>query len=437
MSVPLILFLVVAAGMLFSLPRNRAVLPLLMGAIFIGTYQEIEIGPCHFSVMRILIMVGLIRLMVKGERIAGRLNSLDRAMVFWTVVLLGSSFFHASGALVYRLGYAFDTFGVYLLFRVFVSEYDDVVDIFKMVCVLIVPVAAAMLFEKLNGTNIFDQLGGSPWSAEFRNGHYRARGPFTHAILAGTIGAACLPMALYLWQKQRKIACAGLAAAGTIIFASGSSGPILSAMSVLAAMSLWVIRGQVKAIRWLGIFVLFLLNFIMNDPVYFLVARIDITGGSTGFYRAQLIKSTIEHFNEWWFAGTDYTRHWMLSGIPANPNSCDITNHYIAMGVMGGLPLMLLFMWVFYAAFAGVGRLLRLNESEPVERPFLMWTLGATLFGHATTFFSISYFDQAIIFLYLSLANIGSLLTAQQSPVTATSVEPPGCPEDISQSVVI
>jgi hypothetical protein len=181
MSFPLFLFLVVATGMVLSLPRHRAALPLLMGAVYIGTYQEVELGPFHFSVMRILIVFGLIRLMVKGERIASRFNSLDWAMVLWMTALLTSSLFHRSGALVYRLGYAFDTFGVYLLFRIFVSEWDDVVNIFKMVCVLIVPVAAVMLLEKLNWRNFFDMLGGSTWNAEFRNGHFQARGPFSRA----------------------------------------------------------------------------------------------------------------------------------------------------------------------------------------------------------------------------------------------------------------
>jgi hypothetical protein len=327
--------------------------------------------------------------------------------------------------------------GIYLLFRVFILEREDVVNIFKTVCLLIVPVAVAMLLEKMNGNNLFGPLGGSPWSAEFRNGHVRARGPFTHAILAGTIGAACLPMALYLWRPQRKIACAGIAAAIGIVFASGSSGPILSTLSVLGAMCLWLVRGQVRTIRWLSILALFVLNFIMNDPVYFLVARIDITGGSTGFYRAQLIRSTIEHFNEWWLAGTDYTRHWMLSGIPANPNSCDLTNHFIAMGVMGGLPLMLLFIWVLSTAFAGVGRLLRQNANMPFERQFLVWTLGALLFGNVTTFFSISFFDQAITFLYLPLACIGSLLAMQPTSVPVPFVESSESPGEMNHTISI
>ena len=37
-----------------------------------------------------------------------------------------------------------------------------------------------------------------------------------------------------------------------------------------------------------------------------------------------------------------------------------------------------------------------------------MWALGASLFSHAATFLSVSYFDQPVVFLYLTLAGICS-----------------------------
>src|SRR5439155_230444 len=86
---------------------------------------------------------------------------------------------------------------------------------------------------------------------------------------------------------------------------------------------------------------------------------------------------------------------WSLpSGIYANAIHTDITNHYLMMGVYGGLPLMLLFLWVIFAAFGIVGKALLLNHNAPMERQFLIWTLGAILVAHVTNFISISYFDQ-------------------------------------------
>lgn len=213
----------------------------------------------------------------------------------------------------------------------------------------------------------------------------------------------------------------GLASAGGIIVASASSGPIMTAFSIFAAIALWKFRGGLSAIRWAAVILLIALNFVMSDPVYFLVARIDITGGSTGWYRAQLIRSAIEHFNEWWLAWTDVTRHWMSVAI--DKKNTDITNYYLRMGVWGGLPLMFIFMTILYSAFAAVGRALRLAENAPSGHQFLIWILGAILFGHATTFFSVSYFDQTVFFLYSLLAVIGSLKAAVLStaPVEAAA----------------
>jgi hypothetical protein len=158
------------------------------------------------------------------------------------------------------------------------------------------------------------------------------------------------------------------------------------------------------------------LNFIMKDPVYYLLARIDITGGSTGWHRAALIESAIKHSGDWWLGGTDYTRDWMPTGVTWSGNHTDITNHYIQMGVTGGMPLMLLFIGVLLVGFSTVGKALRLSRKAPVEHRFLLWTLGSILFGHVTTFFSVTYFDQSVVFLYFLLATISSLGPAKSIP---------------------
>jgi hypothetical protein len=76
------------------------------------------------------------------------------------------------------------------------------------------------------------------------------------------------------------------------------------------------------------------------------------------------------------------------------------------MGVIGGLPLMLLFIAVLLKAFSFVGQMRR--DSSDFDARFMVWTLGASLFAHAATFISVSYFDQSFVFLYLTLAAISS-----------------------------
>jgi hypothetical protein len=303
--------------------------------------------------------------------------------------------------------------GVYYLFRVFIRGIEDIRIVFRMVCLLLIPLAATMLVEKFKGVNPLSFIGFGPSEVATTNDHFRAQGAFGHPILAGTAGAVCLPMAVCFWRENRRLALAGLVATLAIVFASGSSGPIMTLFAVVGALSLWSIRARMRAIRWLAVLAIFALNFLMNDPIYFLMARIDITGGSTGYFRAQLIQSAINHLSEWWFAGTDHTRHWMLSGITADPNHTDMTNYYLQMGVWGGLPLMILFMWLIVAAFLRVSEALQARKGAPLADQFVIWTLGAILFGHATAFWSISYFDQTIVFLCLVLACIGSLRIPQ------------------------
>jgi hypothetical protein len=403
------LFVLIAGVLLWTLPRRWAVLPLLMGAAYMTRGQVLDVGSVHFPVMRILVTIGLLRTMARGEKVSGGLNLLDRMLFCWGAWLVGTSVGHTAPGFVFRVGVVWTELGSYFLFRIFFRSLDDVFHCFKIMCVLLIPVTAAMIVEKLTGRNSFAMLGGVTETAAFRHGKFRAMGPFAHAILAGTVGAGCWPMALSLWREHRKLAITGMLAAGGIVFASGASGPIMMSMVIVMALVMWKIRQYLTTIRWVVVFMIIALNAVMNDPVYYLLARIDITGGSTGWHRAELIHAAVTHLNEWWLTGTDYTRHWMPTGIHANAIHTDITNHYLQMGVWGGLPLMFLFIGVLWVAFKHVSRALKFSANAPLGQRLLIWTLGAILFGHAANFFSISYFDQSVVFLYLVLAAIGCL----------------------------
>jgi hypothetical protein len=299
--------------------------------------------------------------------------------------------------------------GSYFLFRIIIQDEDDVLYIFKALCVVLIPVAVMMILEKNIGKNFYGVFEGLSERVDFRHGHFRARGPFAHAILAGTVGATCFPMALYLWKKNKKYAIPGLFSTVGIVLASTSSGPVIMVFFIVFGLVIWKVRNHLNVVRWLALTAFIILNVTMKDPVYFLMARIDISGGSQGWFRARLIQSSIEHLDEWWLAGTDYTRHWMETGIYANQQHTDITNHLLGIGVLGGLTLMFLFIMVLVAAFGAVGGALQENAGASTEHRFLIWTLGAILFGHVWNFFTTLLFDQSIVFFYLILACIGAI----------------------------
>ena len=420
-----ILFTIVAGVLLFLLPRRWAFLPLLMGATYMTRGQVLELGPLSFPVVRLLATIGFVRVLARGERIAGGINILDKVLLAWAIWLILSGAFHTASVSVFRVGLIWTELGNYFLFRVFIREPKDLVRIFKTVGVLLLPVAALMLIERLTGTNYFASLGGVHAEDALRQGHFRAQGPFAHAILAGTVGATCFPMALYVWRINRLISLLGVAAASAVVFASGASGPVMMVLATLFALALWKMQKWVRVFIWLGLAATVVLQIVMNDPVYFLMARIDITGGSTGWYRAALIRSAIYYLDEWWLVGTDFTRHWMPTGTYASQAQADITNHILQMGVWGGLPLLFLLIGILAAAFSIVSKALKLNKNATRDQRFLIWTLGAMLFGHVTNFFSISYYDQSIVYYYLLLAGIASyhsrvIVTNRRTPVIGT-----------------
>lgn len=415
---------VVCAYYLFTLPRGWAPLPMLIAATYMTAGQALDVAGLNFTVIRLMALVGLIRVAVKRERIAGGFQTMDRLVAAWAVWLVCSAVFHKNvgSTLVFRAGFMFDNMIIYFLFRIFMRDLDEFLQLTRIILYVLAPLAVLMVVEKIQGYNWFSLLGGLPSEVVVRNGKVRAQGPFAHPILAGTVGAACLPLAALFWRRNRKLALLGGLAAGAMVFASASSGPIMTVLIIFFGLALWKTRERMRAIRWTAVVLVLVLSVVMQAPIYYLLAKIDLTGSSTGWHRAALIEAALNHLSEWWLVGTDYTRHWMPTGVPWSPDHTDITNYYLQMGVMGGLPLMLLFMGVVVAGFTSVGFAMRRNQQAPSERRFLMWTLGAVLFGHATTFLSIPYFDQTVVYYHFLLAAIGSLYMAR--PVTVTASAP-------------
>lgn len=405
-----VIFVLVNAIELFSLPRRWAPLPLLVGTCYMTLGQGIEVASFHFPVIRILVAVGLVRVFVRAERLPGRMNGLDRLMVLWSVWALASSSFHkdALAVLENRMGLVYNACGIYFLLRVFCRSLDDVLTLCRITAMLLVPLSLLILVEKMTGHNLFSLLGGVSQFSEVRMGSIRAQGPFAHPILAGTVGAVCLPLMAGLWKQRRKTAMAGIGACVLMILSSASSGPILSAGCAVGALFLWRWRHRMRLLRWLAVLAYAGLDLVMNAPAYFIIARINLTGGSTGWHRAALIEAAVAHLPEWWLAGTDYTRHWMPYGVSWSGDHIDITNYYLNMGVWGGLPLMILFIAIIVKGFSLVGRMLQQMRDASRESRFMLWALGSSLFAHTATFLSVSYFDQTVMFIYLTLAVIGS-----------------------------
>jgi hypothetical protein len=87
--------------------------------------------------------------------------------------------------------------------------------------------------------------------------------------------------------------------------------------------SLFVMRGLVQWLRWLALLAAMAMQTVMDMPIWHLVARIDVVGGSTGHHRFNLMDQFAKRVPEWGMLGTPGTGHW---GFGLH----DVTNQYVA-----------------------------------------------------------------------------------------------------------
>lgn len=394
----------------FCVPRRLVFAPLII-ATFLLPDPPIVLG---FTTCRLLIAAALCRAVAKGQFSWTKSNGLDLLFVCWSSAAILSAFFHhpqGENPFTIRMSYVYELFGTYLVGRAYVRSPEDVMALSRCLAAVLVPFALLMIFESLTGHNPYSVFGET--AQEFsRAGRVRAAGPFGGSFLAGSAAGTASALVLPLfWTRARGLAIAGIIACLFIVRCSASSGPVVSLLASFSGVALWRYRASIGKIRTTVIFVLIGLHLVMKAPVWYLMARIDFVGGSSSWGRAELITQALSHLNEWWFSGTDYTRHWMPYGIEWNAAHTDITNYYIKMGVIGGLPLMLLFIFLFFKAFQFLGKTmqaLRTVENGSNEE-FVLWCVGSVLFAHAVTFFSVSYFDQSYVPLFLLVGAVSGI----------------------------
>jgi len=405
-----LVFTLLMGLLLLVLPRKYALLPVIALLCYMTMGMRIMVGGLNFPMFRVLLLFGLAREILRREYRSIRLNSIDFAILWCTLasIITFTLLWRSSGAFVNRLGQAYDSIGFYFLFRSVLRSMDDIHRVVKFLAILLVPVAGLVVVEKFTAQNFFSVFGGVPPVDFVRDGVVRCQGPFAHPILAGTFGATLLPLFIGQWvgdKKSRFVPLLGIIASTTITISSGSSGPVLAYLAGGLGLGMWYLRKHMRTIRWGILLTIIGLHVVMKAPVWFLMARVDVFSGSSGWHRANLVDRCIANFGEWWLIGTRSTASW----APEEQHLFDVTNQYISMATTGGLLLLVLFIMIIVRCFGGIGRAVRASEEgEQRAQSWQLWALGAALFTHVVSFMSVSYFDQNIVNWYLLLAMIST-----------------------------
>ena len=400
--------------LILVLPRRYAAFPMIVTACYITLGQFLVIASLTFSMFRIIIFFGLARIIIRKELFAINLHMIDKILITYVIVSATAYLLLRNGsneAVISQLGFAYNTLGLYFLFRALLRDTEDIHRIFKVLALVMAPLAIAMILEKATGRNLFSVFGGVPEFTMVRDGKLRCQGAFSHPILAGTFGATSLPFFLALWfgeKNERPAAILGTISSIVITVTSSSSGPAVAFIFAIIGTSMWAIRDYMRAVRWGILLALVSLHIVMKAPVWALIGKMSEIIGGSGWHRVMLIDAAIDHFNEWWLLGTDYTRHWMPTGVTWSEKHTDITNQFIHEGIQGGILSLILFVTIIVLCYQGIGKMLKETVQIEPKSTFMIWCLGASLTAHIASFTSVRYFDQVIVFWYLLLAMISS-----------------------------
>jgi len=389
---------------ILCLPRRLAMLPFLGMLLFIPSAQRIVLLSLDFNYLRILVIVGWIRLLMRSEY---RIEwcRLDSWFMAWIAFLNCAMLLRTSGSMiVYQMGLTLDAVGGYFLVRNLVREREDLLLIARVCALFSVPIAMAFLLEHATQRNLFAAFGGVHEITMVREGRLRCMGPYNHPILAGCVWASLAPLCAGLWPREGKDriwAVIGVLASGIIVVCSSSSTPVFGAAAAAMGWALFRARGHLRAIRWAIALGIIGLHLVMKAPVWHLLARVSAVGGSTGYHRYLLIDRFIHRFSEWALIGVNSTAHWFSGAL-------DLTNFFVVQGVQGGLLTFVCFIGMVAAAFAGVGRMIRASRATRTDL-WLAWGLGVSILTHCACFIGVSYFGQSTTLWYMTLGMAGSL----------------------------
>jgi hypothetical protein len=417
--------MVLAIILILCLRRKSAVAALLLATFTIPPGQVVVLAGMHFTVIRILILAGLVRWAVtRGPSargvFAGGFNSIDRLTALWALMsfIMSSVQYMETQAIIKFLGDLLDTLGGYLVVRFLIPDREAIRRTIKVLAVICTIQGACMINEQITHINVFGLLGGIPLAVTVRGGHIRSSGVMT-GLGAGVFAGVLIPLFLWLWTKgkSRVAACAGLAGATAMMITSNSSTPWLVLGGSLVGLGFWPLRKRMRLVRWGFALTLVALHLVMHAPVWALIARLDLTGSSSGYHRYYLVDNCIRHFSDWWLLGYKYYNDWGWG-------MWDLTNQFVACAVTGGLAKLVLFIGILSRSFGGLGSARKFVQNNRAEEWFL-WCLGTSLLAHTVGWFGVSYMAQMQMALFplLAMISVGTFEAMRPSVSESSSAK--------------
>lgn len=417
--------MLIAIVLILVLPRRSVIACFLTGCLCMPIAQVVVLGGVHFTVLRILIITGMIRRVIdpgqgKKGKYPGGINGMDLTIIFWAaseMTVVSLQWMNAQ-AMIHNLGDFLDAFGGYLVVRYLIPDEEAIYRTIKVLAVICAIQGACMLGEQTAHLNVFRYLGGNQ-HLSYRDDKIRSEGVMG-CLYAGSFAGVTMPLFVWLWsvKRNRKFGWIGLAGAVLMVLTANSSTPLLAVAAGVLGLLFWPLRRSMRQIRWALGLTLTALHLVMHAPVWSLIARIDLTGSSSSYHRYYLIDKCINHFSYWWLLGYRYYDAWGW-------DMWDLSDQFVVAALTGGLVTLVLYISIFVRGFSALGTARRRVAGER-GREWLIWCLGADLFANVVAQFGINYMAQMMMTLFPLLAFISVVLySTKNASVPAKRIQVP------------
>ena len=212
-------------------------------------------------------------------------------------------------------------------------------------------------------------------------------------------------------------AFAGIAGATAMVWASHASTSWMAYGAGLVGLVFWPLRKQMRLLRWGLVAILVALHLVMHGPVWSLIEKIDLTGGSSNYHRYILVDNTIRHFWDWWLLGYKNYGDWGF-------DMWDLSNQFVVTALTGGLLTLVLYIVIFKRGFRAIG-LARKRVAGDRRQEWLLWCLGSALFANVVAHFGVNYGPYLLMCLFALLASISVATSGAKRPATVR-IKAPG-----------
>ena len=382
-------------------------------------YLAVSLGTIDFTASRIVIMVLFIKLFLMTD-LPRRFKFiwLDKLLIVYFAAQFLASITTARSLMAFLenwLGSAVDMVLPYFAVRMIIIDRQKYLATLKWIFVIAAPLALAGFYQCMTGVNPVGFFRNYyAWSARdyfprSRFGLMRADVVFEHSIMYGLFfsmfGPACAGVMGHV-KKHKILYWIGLGLMCLGLFSCLSSGPALAALLSIGFLVFFRFRRYWKAAIISIVIMCGLIEVISNRHFYDVIDRFTLSS-ATAYYRSRLIDVALYEggMSGHWITGYGYDVDPGWGPKIDRRSYTDMVNYYLSIlsryGLVGLIPF-------FAICIEAIRRLIHAYKISICNADeWIIWCLGAVLFGMAAAMGTVSLHDNTKTIFYVIIAFCG------------------------------